>query len=173
VNLAFFGGDIGDWQIRWEDNDRTIVEYRSTTTDPHADAAQKTARFQDLSPPRPQCQLLGTQFRDNVTNATVNTFRINPDAISDPWFKGTGFKPGDTFSAKAFEFDIAAPGCVPYPTTTLFAAASNPRFAPAIKYVAPSGATVFGVGSYALSKDGLDDRRAAKLALNAITAMSR
>ena len=28
VNLAFLGADIGNWQIRFSDRDRTIIEYR-------------------------------------------------------------------------------------------------------------------------------------------------
>jgi hypothetical protein len=173
VNLAFFGGNIGDWQIRWADNNRTIVEYKSSALDPDQNQAEKTDRFMLLKPPRPQCQLLGTQFLDTVGGTTVGSFRINSSALSDPWFKGTGFKAGDTFKASSYEYDVAQPGCEPYPTKTLFTATVDSRLAPAVKYVAPSGATVFGLGSYALTKDGLDDKRAARLALNAVTGMSK
>ena len=34
TNLAFMGADIGDWQIRYEDAERTIVEYRNADARP-------------------------------------------------------------------------------------------------------------------------------------------
>ena len=56
--------------------------------------------------------------------------------------------------------------------TTFFTAASNVRYAPAVRYVAPSGAVVFGAGSYALSK-GLNQPKLRRFVLNAVTSMSR
>ena len=57
TNLAFIGADIADWQIRYKNNRRTIVEYREATKDPVTNPALKTVRFEKLVPPRPPCEL--------------------------------------------------------------------------------------------------------------------
>jgi hypothetical protein len=170
VNLGFFGGDIGDWQIRYEDNEHTVVGYK-LAPDPNPDPSDKTTNFVRLRPSRPQCQLFGTQFTGG--HGAITRYAINAAALSDPWFKGTGFKAGDTFRGNGFEYDaIGPPGCLPYPTTTFFADVQRPTLAPAVRYVAPSGAKVFGVGSYALTMT-LDDLRVRRFTRNAITDLSR
>jgi hypothetical protein len=173
VNLAFFGGNYGDWQIRYENSGRTIVEYRSAASDPNPDPVQKTTKFGQLTPARPQCQLLGTQFSNQVSGLPGN-FRVVASALGDPWFAGTGFHAGDTFHSFAGEGDVSAPaGCIPYTLTTFFTSAVRPTFAPAVRYHAPSGATVFAAGSLALATDGLNDKRVRRFALNALASMSR
>jgi hypothetical protein len=170
VNLGFFGGDIGDWQIRYEDNEHTVVGYK-LAPDPYPDPRDRTSNFARLKPPRPQCQLMGTQFGGG--HGAIASYGINAAALSDPWFKGTGFKPGDTFAGNGFEYDMAAPpGCLAYPTTTFFADAQRPTIAPAVRYVAASGAKVFGVGSYALTMT-LGDPRVRRFTLNALTDLTR
>jgi hypothetical protein len=171
VNLAFFGGDIGDWQIRYEDRERTIVAYKSRP-DPYPDPAERTTNFSRLQPPRPQCQLIGTQFGGG--HGFVKSYGINAAALSDPWFKGTGFKAGDTFVGNNYEYDLAAPaGCPAYPSITFFADSTRPDIAPAVRYTAASGARVFGVGSFALSSFALGDRRVRRFTQNAIADLAR
>ena len=41
VNLAFVSGDSGYWQMRYEDNRRTIVEYRTADNDPESGPGPK------------------------------------------------------------------------------------------------------------------------------------
>jgi hypothetical protein len=171
VNLGFFGGNIGDWQIRYENGERTIVGYKSAERDPNPDPLEKTTNFRFLSPPRPQCAVLGTTY-DERAPVGSDRFKINRSAINDRWFAGTGFRSGDTFVAGPGEEDVAAPGCPPFPTTTFWSDARAPALAPAVRYVAPSGAIVFGVGSYALSTS-LHDKRVQRFARNAILEMSR
>lgn len=171
VNLGFFGGNIGDWQIRYENRERTIVGYKSAERDPDPDPQNKTTTFRTLTPPRSQCGILGTAF-DERAPQTSGAFKINPAAIDDRWFKGTGFTAGATFKAGPGEVDVATPNCPPYPKTTFFTDARNPSVAPAVRYVAPSGALVLGVGSYALATS-LDDPRVQRFARNAIIEMSR
>jgi hypothetical protein len=170
VNLGFFGGDQGDWQVRYEDNEQTVVGYK-LAPDPYPDPRERTTNFARLQPPRPQCQLIATQFGGG--HGPIASYAVNSSALSDPWFKGTGFKAGDTFRGNGFEYDMAAPqGCVPYSTTTFFADSQRPTIAPAVRYVAPSGAKVFGVGSYALTMT-LNDARVRRFTRNVITDMSR
>ena len=173
VNLGFFGGNIGDWQIRFENGERTIVGYKSAERDPEPDPTNKTTNFRFLTPPRPQCELMGTTFDERAPSPS-GRFRVNDAALKDRWFVGTGFKAGDTFVHGAGELDVAAPaGCPPYPKTTFFADARSPTLGVATRYRAPSGAIVLGVGSYALSTQSLEDTRVRRFARNAILDMSR
>ena len=173
VNLGFFGGNIGDWQIRYENGERTIVGYKSAERDPEPDQTNKTTKFRFLTPPRPQCEIMGTTFDEREPQPS-GRFKVVDAAIKDRWFAGTGFKAGDTFAQGAGELDVAAPpDCPPYPKTTFFTDARYPTLAVATRYRAPSGAIVLGVGSYALSTQSLDDKRVQRFARNAIVEMSR
>jgi hypothetical protein len=92
TNLAFLGADIGDWQIRYEDHRRTIVEYRDAKVDPVTNPALKTVRFRELVPPRPQCELLGISYEGlRGNNDPPRSYRVNPGALKDSWFRGSGF----------------------------------------------------------------------------------
>jgi hypothetical protein len=158
INLAFLGADIGDWQIRYEDNQRTIVEYRDAQRDPETDPSLKTVRFRDLAAPRPQCQLLGIQyqggFRSDYPQPT--DYRVNAAALGDPWFAGTGFTAGSTLPGLVgYEWDGTLRGCPASSPTVLFHA-DGPRNADAVKYVASSGAKIFSSGSLQFVW-GLDD----------------
>jgi N,N-dimethylformamidase beta subunit-like, C-terminal len=158
INLAFLGADISDWQIRYEDSRRTIVEYRDARLDPEPDPSLKTIRFRDLSPPRPQCQLLGIEYQGGFRSdyAKPTDYRVNPAAIQDRWFAGTGFNSSSTLPGLVgYEWDGVKPGCHSSALTVLFHA-SGPPDADAVRLVAPSGAQVFSSGSLQLVW-GLDD----------------
>lgn len=172
VNLGFFGGNIGDWQIRFENGERTIVGHKSADRDPEPDPTNKTTNFRFLTPPRPQCEIIGTTFDERAPTPS-GRFKINAAALKDRWFAGTGFKAGDTFVQGAGELDIVVPDCPTHPKTTFWADARDPSLAAAVRYKAPSGAIVLGVGSYALSTQSLDDKRVQRFARNAILEMSR
>ena len=45
TNLAFMGADIADWQIRYEDAERTIVEYRSADPRPRSRSCAEDRPF--------------------------------------------------------------------------------------------------------------------------------
>ncbi|MEA2638203.1 MAG: hypothetical protein QOE18_1260, partial [Chloroflexota bacterium] len=66
VSLAFMGANTCYWQIRYEDAERTIVEYRDPLSDPEPDPTLKTVRFRDLAPPRPERELIGQQYADGL-----------------------------------------------------------------------------------------------------------
>jgi hypothetical protein len=149
VNLAFMGADIGDWQIRYEDNGRTIVEYRDAALDPEPDPALKTTTFRDLVPARPQCQLLGIQYQGGFRSdfPLPTSYSANPAALDDPWFAGTGLSPSSALPGLVgYEWDGVQAGCATPALTVLFHAAGPPD-ADAVRYVASSGARVFSSGS--------------------------
>ena len=59
TNLAFMGANAAYWQVRYEDDRRTLVGYKSPA-DPIADRSLATVLFRDLQ--RPECRLVGVQF---------------------------------------------------------------------------------------------------------------
>ncbi len=147
VNLAFLGADQADWQIRYGAN-REIIEYRSVQNDPDTDSEAKTIKFRDLQPqPLPNCQLLGVQYQGGIgPNPTAHDYAPNPGALSDSWFAGTNFTASSVLRGLVgYEWDQVIPGCLPN-VTVLFHYSGDPP-ADAVRYTAPSGATVFSSGS--------------------------
>jgi hypothetical protein len=156
TNLAFTGSNAAYWQIRYEDNRRTIVAYKNTS-DPEPDPALKTVQFQHLDPPRPECELMGImhmQLRPHQSGPVDYT--VTDAAAADPWFAGTGLKPGDlVLGVVGDEWDslpdpppaeCAKPGM-----KVLFRYHGPPLDAVAVRYTAPSGARIFAGGAQQLS----------------------
>lgn len=154
TNVAFLGANIGDWQIRYENNRRTIVEYRDARKDPVRDPARKTVHFGDIVPPRPQCELMGTGYEaTRGVNDSPRSYVVNPAALQDAWFRGTGFTgTSELLDSVGYHWDSIKPGCALPPLTVLFryqGTTSNgtPTSAEVVRYAARSGARVFSVGS--------------------------
>jgi hypothetical protein len=78
-------------------------------------------------------------------------------ATDDPWFAGTGFKPGDkVLDVVGNEWDALPDSpppaeCVKPGLTVLFHYEGQPSNADAVRYTAPSGARVFAGGAQQLS----------------------
>jgi hypothetical protein len=160
VNLAVFGADIAGWQNRYEAGDRTIVEYRSATADPETDPALKTVEFQKLTPPRPQCELFGVEYRGGfnkyIPNHLAQSYTVSQAAVGNAWFAGSGFLPGTVLpSLVGYEWETIAPGCKAPPLTDLFHWSGYVN-ADSTVYTAPSGARVFASGSLDFAT-GLDE----------------
>lgn len=154
TNLAFIGADIGEWQIRYEDKRRTIVEYRDAALDPETDPALKTVRFANLTTPRPVCELRGVGFSGvDAVNAAPRAYTVNRPALRDRWFKGTGFTAQSRLrDSVGFTWDAIQPGCaVPKPTVFFNyqgeTTTGAPTSAQVVRYSAPSGARVFSTSS--------------------------
>ncbi|MBV9214350.1 MAG: hypothetical protein JOZ25_11980 [Actinobacteria bacterium] len=161
-NLVALGADDGMWQVRYEDADRTLVEYRFAAADPSPDPATKTASFDSLNPPRPVCELLGVEFQGlEREGSPPGAYAVPPAAASDPWFTGTGLVAGDLLpDTVGTEWDSVVPGCNVPPLTGLFqfsgTLGGKPTRADAVRYQTPSGARVFSAGSLRFEW-GLDD----------------
>src|SRR5881296_1604930 len=173
VNLAFFGANAINWQVRFESSttgvpNRVVVCYRDATLDPVADPSLKTVLWRDPPVNRPEQTLMGVQYANQVqfnqqTGLTVPYVVTN----SENWvYAGTGFKDGDS-----------VPGIVGYETDHLFTQYPQPNavsatytllsnspftdvnntsnYANSSVYQAPSGAWVFGAGtsSWSLALD--------------------
>jgi hypothetical protein len=153
TNLAFMGVNTGYWQMRYADDRRTIVEYRGEAWDPEPNPALKTVRFRSLVPPRPECELLGVAYHWDAATGTESIggpfdYSVVPDALTDPWFTGTGFTATSTLPRLVgYEWDVVTPGCPTPPLTVLFRYQGPPVDADAVRYTAPSGARVFSAGS--------------------------
>jgi hypothetical protein len=179
VNLAFMGANTGYWQMRYENDRRTIVEYRTADRDPETDPTLKTVPFRELATPRPECTLTGVQWGE-IGNADYRPVgaAITP---ADRWFAGTGFRPTDVLAGLVgYEYDTVFDACKTPPLTRLFQATiPNHLNAVTVRYVAPSGAYVFSSGSirFATALDPLHGdprlRRFMRNALADLTATHR
>jgi hypothetical protein len=149
TNLAFFGANIGEWHIRYEDNRRTIVAYKARL-DPVGDRTQRTTTFRRLG--RPECQLVGGQYNGGGSPGDPAPDYSVAAPASDPWLAETGLRPGDSLrGVVGYEWDAVVPGCaVPGTPQVLFHwGGANP--ADAVRYRAPSGARVFDAGTLQFS----------------------
>ena len=71
IDLAFFGANAAYWQIRYEDDYRTIVGYKSASWDPETDPQLETDLFRALVPPRYECALMGVQHQGGILDWTT------------------------------------------------------------------------------------------------------
>lgn len=155
TNLLFMGGNTAYWQMRYADDHRTILEYRSAGDDPIEEPALKTVEFRKLG--RPECELLGVQYRYARAEEPPRDYTVDDAALADPWVVGSGFVSGATVGdAVGYEWDSIEPGCSVPPLTRFFHYVGAPGPADAVRYTAPSGARVFSSGSMQFSWS-LDD----------------
>ena len=164
-NLLFFGANIGYWQVRYEDGGRTMVAYKSIAPDPVTDVLQRTSLFRELG--NPECELLGIQHQGGTLRWGQADYRVNAEALTDPWFAGTGFVPGDRVAKVVGIETDTIPGwlqakgetCIDRPLTTLLRAdrggdsLGDARF---VRYTARSGARVASAGTLDLGA-AIDD----------------
>ncbi|HET8976707.1 MAG TPA: N,N-dimethylformamidase beta subunit family domain-containing protein [Solirubrobacteraceae bacterium] len=160
VNLAFMGADNANWQVRYEDGRRTMVGYKYLP-DPGSDPAQQTTMFRNLTPSRPECELMGVEFQGTVIPGTYLPYTADSAVATDPWFAGSGITPGTVLAGLGgYELDAITPGCHVPPVTPLLSYSgppvkSNfngaPTYADAARYTACSGAEVFATGTLQFS----------------------
>ncbi len=112
VNLACMGANSGYWQIRLEDAERTMVEYRWRARDPEPDRALKTEMFRNLQPPRPECGLWGVQYQDGLGKpGEPRHYELTRDCLEHPWMQGTGFEyPATLHGLVGYEWDALQEG---------------------------------------------------------------
>ena len=152
TNLAFMGSNAAYWQVRYEDGGRTMVAYKRAAPDPEPDPALRTIQFRELG--RPECMLMGVMTYVARAHQTGPVdYTATAAAATDPWFAGTGFRPGDVvqdvvgneWDALPHEPDAAA--CAKPGLTVFFHYEGEPQNADAVRYTAPSGARVFATGA--------------------------
>jgi hypothetical protein len=158
TNLAFTGSNAAYWQVRYENGQRTIVGYKDAAPDPEPNPALKTIRFRHLSPARPECALMGILFlRLRPHQSGPVDYTVTQAASTDPWFRDTGFNPGDkVLDVVGNEWDSLPDSPVPATCMkpklkVLFHFEGEPADADAVRYTAVSGARVFAGGAQQLS----------------------
>jgi hypothetical protein len=154
------GANTCYWQIRFENDERTMVAYRDRDRDPEPDLADKTVRFRDLEPPRPECLLFGVQFQGGMTPAGrgPRDYELTEACAGHPWLDATGLEhPATLPGLVGYEWDALAAGIEPANATTFFHY-DCPDLSPAdaVLHRSDSGALVFAAGSLQFAW-GLDD----------------
>ena len=155
TNVAFLGANIGYWQVRFENDGRTMVGYK-TAPDPEPDPSLDTRLFRELMPPRPECALLGVQHYTGSYDWPRADFQVG--AADDPWFAGTGLTGTSVVvgvvSREHDQIPAGSPvgaSCGLNVTVLLHHEGVNDLVrAEAVRYTAPSGARVFSSGSLEL-----------------------
>ena len=157
TNLAFFAANTALWQVRYEDDERTMVCYKETVEDdPQYGTQSETDLFRSLPDPRPESELLGVMGTGaGLYNAADYT--VVEDALDHPWMKETGFEAGDqVIGIIGHEWDfIHNESAVTGELTRFFhyEEGTSDRWlvsdndADAVSYEAPSGASVFSTGT--------------------------
>jgi len=158
TNLAFFGANAAYWQVRFEDDFRTIVGYKSSAWDPETDPSLETDLFRALRPPRHECALMGIQHAGGMLNWTADgDYAVTSAAASDPWLRAAGFTAGAVVhGVVSREVDTIPGNQSPADScgnrlTVLFhreLGTAEEGDADAVSFTAPSGAKVFATGSH-------------------------
>ena len=158
ASITCMGANSCYWQARFEDDGRTMVEYRRSVADPEPDAALKTQRFRDLDPPRPECLLWGVQYQDGIAKPSEpRDYNLAESCLGDPWLEGTGFEhPATLEGLVGYEWDALQAGLEPTGATVFFHHEGEPSNADAVRHRTAAGGIAFAAGSLQFSW-GLDD----------------
>jgi hypothetical protein len=161
TNLAFLGSNDGYWNVRYVDDNRTILSAKSMY-DPNPVLREKTAMFREIG--RPECQIMGVQHTWFAPLPRSLDYTVPAAAANDPWFAGTGLNAGDTIAGVVGrEHDVLNPfpdSCIHPGLSVLFHydGGGVDQNADAVRFTAPSGARVFASGAQQFSW-ALDDWR--------------
>jgi len=163
INLMF-GSNSDLWRMRYgrQSDRRIIVEWRNPYADPIHNWRYDTGFFRQFG--EPECQLMAVEYQEYAqrplsqppTDYTV----VGP--ANDPWLSAAGLGPGDVVpSVVGYEWDSLVPGCFHGKVVELMHAVypgpdGVDRSADMVRATAPSGATVFAMGTMELGW-ALDD----------------
>ncbi|MFI7638055.1 N,N-dimethylformamidase beta subunit family domain-containing protein [Nonomuraea sp. NPDC049400] len=113
-NIAIFSGNTCWWQVRFEDDLRTMVCYRDATADPMAatDPGRVTVEWPSDPVNRPENTLTGLSFRNGAgcwVDSRVMSQESYTARFAGHWvFEGTGLADGDTFGRGAIGYETDA-----------------------------------------------------------------
>ncbi|SEH02909.1 hypothetical protein SAMN05444920_13121 [Nonomuraea solani] len=113
-NIAIFSGNTCWWQVRFEDDLRTMVCYRDAVADPLArtDPGRTTVEWPSDPVNRPENTLTGLTFRNGAgcwVDSRVMSQESYTARFTDHWvYTGTGLRDGDTFGRGALGYETDA-----------------------------------------------------------------
>ncbi|WP_323378628.1 N,N-dimethylformamidase beta subunit family domain-containing protein [Streptomyces smaragdinus] len=114
-NLAVFAGNTAWWQIRLEDDGRTMVCHRDAAADPMTavDPALATVEWSASPVDRPENTMTGVSFRAGAgawgPGMTVMGEEAYTVRFADHWvFEGTGLSDGDSFARGSLGYETDA-----------------------------------------------------------------
>jgi hypothetical protein len=109
TNLAFTGSNADYWQVRYENNRRTIVGYKGLRPRSRAEPGAPNRPLRELTPPRPECALMGVMFlRLREHQSGPVDYTVTNTASTDPWFRNTGFNRGQGARRRRQRVGLAA-----------------------------------------------------------------
>jgi len=180
--LAFMGANLGYWQIRYEDGERTIVGYKAAAADPEPDQSRKSVQFRQLAPARDEGALIGVQYERGLTKpGKLHDYAPDPAAADDPWTAGADWSDSAPVRAVVgYEWDGLLRSHAPAGLVRFLAYDGELGDAACVRWTAPSGARVFAAGSLGLvhalddwAQPGSVDARVQRLVANAFDDMAR
>lgn len=158
TSLAFFGANAAYWQVRYEEDFRTLVGYKSAAWDPETDPLLETDLFRALVPPRYECSLMGIQHQGGDLSWDAHgDYTVPQEARDDPWLRAAGLAPGDVLKGVVSREVDTIPGWLSAADscgnklTVLFhreLGGDTRGNADAVRFTVPSGALVFASGSH-------------------------
>jgi N,N-dimethylformamidase beta subunit-like protein len=111
-NGAFFSGNTCWWQVRFEDDDRTMVCYKSALDDPLTGVDNERVTINWASAPvnRPENLLTGVSYRTGAQSShgapASASYQVQ---AADHWvFENTGVNNGDSFAAGGLGYETDA-----------------------------------------------------------------
>ncbi|MEV4013352.1 N,N-dimethylformamidase beta subunit family domain-containing protein [Nonomuraea angiospora] len=113
-NIAIFSGNTCWWQVRFEDDLRSMVCYRDATADPMTatDPGRATVEWPSDPVNRPENTLTGLSFRNGAgcwVDSRVMSQESYTARFAGHWvFEGTGLADGDTFGRGAIGYETDA-----------------------------------------------------------------
>ncbi len=111
-NVAFFSGNVCWWQVRFENNNRVMVCYKSAGEDPlkSVDNSRVTVNWYDAPVNRPENSMTGVSFRNGAGNwlqqAPQPGYQVQ---FAEHWvFDGAGVTDGNTFGTGIVGYETDA-----------------------------------------------------------------
>src|SRR5262249_10588831 len=142
-------------KIRQRNTDRVRGVYRSPA-DPVLDPTLQTVLFRALTPPEPECELIGIQHQGGTLNWSRGDYAVVASSLDNPWFHGTGFDTSSVLQGlvgpetDTIPSNMSAEDSCGNQLTLFFhreMGGDTLGNAAAAAYTAPSGAVVFAAGS--------------------------
>ncbi|HET8720623.1 MAG TPA: N,N-dimethylformamidase beta subunit family domain-containing protein [Nitrospira sp.] len=175
TSLAFLTGNTYAWQIRYEDNDRTIVGYKDLAAQDPVQGPLRTGHFRDSVVNRPENGLIGVMSdgSDNVSNGAPSDWVVTN---ANHWvYAGTGLTDGAAIPSMIYyEWDgLVDNGATPAGLTVLASSVVPNNVLPGSRHEATvyerGSAVVFAAGTIHFNQRLRADSRVAQILKNVLT----